>query len=102
MDVLYPEIAAEWDADLNAEVLTGKLSANAFYPKHTSIEFVDFLGRDADAHPGLNCMLSATAITPTSCSRLNMVEIFFGIITRQCLKRGAFSSVTELGESMER
>uniref|UniRef100_UPI00047AB998 transposase n=1 Tax=Arthrobacter sp. H20 TaxID=1267981 RepID=UPI00047AB998 len=40
--------------------------------------------------------------TPTSCSWLNMVEIFFGIITRQCLKRGEFSSVKELEETMDR
>ena len=40
--------------------------------------------------------------TPTSCSWLNMVEIFFGIITRQCLKRGTFSSVKDLEETMER
>ena len=106
------------------EVLTGKLSANAFYPKHTNIEFVDFLGRVADAHPGVElhviCDNYATHkhqnvkdwlaenrrvsmhFTPTSCSWLNMVEIFFGIITRQCLKRGAFSSVKELEETMER
>ncbi|MET3175628.1 UNVERIFIED_ORG: hypothetical protein ABIB52_003495 [Arthrobacter sp. UYCu721] len=96
------------------EVLTGKLSANAFYPKHTV----------ADAHPGVElhviCDNYATHkhqnvkdwlaenqrvrlhFTPTSCSWLNMVEIFFGIITRQCLKRGAFSSVKELEETMER
>ena len=106
------------------EVLTGKLSANAFYPKHTNIEFVDFLGRVADAHPGVElhviCDNYATHkhqnvkdwlaenrrvsmhFTPTSCSWLNMVEIFFGIITRQCLKCGTFSSVKELEETMER
>ena len=28
--------------------------------------------------------------TPTSCSWLNMVEIFFGIITRQAIRRGTF------------
>ena len=40
--------------------------------------------------------------TATSCSWLNMVEIFFGIITRQCLKRGAFSSVRRAEKTMER
>ena len=34
--------------------------------------------------------------TPTSCSWLNMVEIFFGIITRQAIRRGTFRSVKEL------
>jgi hypothetical protein len=34
--------------------------------------------------------------TPTSGSWLNMVEIFFGIITRQAIRRGSFDSVREL------
>jgi hypothetical protein len=34
--------------------------------------------------------------TPTSCSWLNMVEIFFGIITRQAIRRGTFTSVPDL------
>jgi hypothetical protein len=34
--------------------------------------------------------------TPTSGSRLNMVEIFFGIITRQAIRRGTFRSVQDL------
>lgn len=34
--------------------------------------------------------------TPTSCSWLNMVEIFFGIITRQAIRRGTFESVHDL------
>jgi hypothetical protein len=34
--------------------------------------------------------------TPTSCSWLNMVEIFFGIITRQAIRRGTFTDVAEL------
>ena len=106
------------------DVLTGKLSANAFYQKHTNVEFVDFLNRVAEAHPGVDlhviCDNYATHkhqnvkdwlaanprvtmhFTPTSCSWLNMVEIFFGIITRQCLKRGTFSSVPELQDAMER
>ncbi|MDJ0357955.1 hypothetical protein [Paenarthrobacter sp. PH39-S1] len=40
--------------------------------------------------------------TPTSCSWLKMVEIFFGIITRLCLKRGTFASIKDLEENMER
>ncbi|MGY4543030.1 transposase [Arthrobacter sp. UYNi723] len=43
----------KFSTDPALEVLTGKLSANAFYLKHTNIEFVDFLGRVADAHPGV-------------------------------------------------
>ena len=34
--------------------------------------------------------------TPTSCSWLNMVEIFFGIITRQAIRRGTFLNVQDL------
>ncbi len=106
------------------DVLTGKLSANAFYHKHTNVEFVDFLDQIADAHPDVElhviCDNYGThkhqnakdwlAVNPpvsmhftaTSCSWLNMVEIFFGIITRQCLKRGTFPSMKELEESMKR
>jgi hypothetical protein len=40
--------------------------------------------------------------TPTSCSRLNMAEIFFGIITRQAIRRGSFRSVTELTTAIGR
>jgi transposase len=34
--------------------------------------------------------------TPTSGSWLDVVEIFFGIITRQAIRRGTFASVREL------
>ncbi len=34
--------------------------------------------------------------TPTSGSWLNLVEVFFGIITRQAIRRGSFDSVKEL------
>ena len=34
--------------------------------------------------------------TPTYSSWLNQVEIFFGIITRQAMRRGSFSSVKDL------
>ena len=39
--------------------------------------------------------------TPTSGSWLNMVEIFFGIITRQAIRRGTFTSVKELITAIE-
>ena len=38
--------------------------------------------------------------TPTSGSWLNMVEIFFAIITRQAIRRGTFGSVRELIEAI--
>jgi hypothetical protein len=34
--------------------------------------------------------------TPTSGSWLNLVQVFFGIITRQSIRRGSFDSVKEL------
>jgi hypothetical protein len=34
--------------------------------------------------------------TPTGASWMNMVEIFFGIITRQAIRRGTFTSVADL------
>jgi hypothetical protein len=34
--------------------------------------------------------------TPTSGSWLNLVEVFFGIITRQAIRRGTFAGVKEL------
>jgi hypothetical protein len=38
--------------------------------------------------------------TPTSGSWLNMVEIFFGIITRQAICRGSFGSVREFVDAI--
>ncbi len=40
-------------------------------------------------------------ITPTSGSWRNMVEIFFGIITRQAIRRGSFTSVPQLIAKIE-
>ena len=34
--------------------------------------------------------------TPTSGSWLNLVEVFFSIITRQAIRRGSFDTITEL------
>jgi len=39
--------------------------------------------------------------TPTSGSWLNLVEVFFGIITRQAIRRGSFTSVKELKAAIE-
>jgi hypothetical protein len=39
--------------------------------------------------------------TPTSGSWLNMVEIFFGIITRQAIRRGSYNSVKDLIAAIE-
>jgi transposase len=100
------------------EVATGRISADACFPRHTNVEFLAFLKQVAKAHPrvklhvicdnyGTHSHDNVTAwlakhqritlhFTPTSCSWLNMVEIFFGIITRQAIRRGSFTSVDDL------
>ena len=56
-------------------------------------------------HPAVKAWLARNPritlhFTPTSGSWLNMVEIFFGIITRQAIRRGTFGSVRELIEAI--
>jgi transposase len=96
----------------------------ACYPRHRSDEFLLFLKKVARAypkiklhivvdnyathkHPTVNAWLARNPritmhFTPTSGSWMNMVEIFFGIITRQAIRRGVFSSVTELHTAINR
>ena len=100
------------------EVATGKISADACYPRHRHQEFLRFLKKVAAAHPAVELHVVADNyaahkhpavkawlkenpritlhFTPTSCSWLNMAEIFFGIITRQAIRRGTFRSVKDL------
>jgi transposase len=100
------------------ELATGRISADACYPRHRTDEFLAFLKTVAKAHPRVPlhvvCDNYATHnhpwvkawlarnpritlhLTPTGASWLNMVEIFFGIITRQALRRGTFISVADL------
>ena len=59
----------------------------------------------AHKHPAVKAWLARNPrinlhFTPTSGSWLNMVEIFFGIITRQAIRRGTFNSVDDLIESI--
>ena len=106
------------------EVATGKITADACYPRHRHQEFLRFLKQVAAAHPAveLHVVLDNYAtqkhpevrrwlarpehkritlhFIPTSCSWLNMVEIFFGIITRQAIRRGTFRSVKDLTASI--
>lgn len=99
------------------EVATGKVT-QACYEQHTNVEFLAFLKTVAKAyprqplhvvcdnygthkHPNVRAWLAKHPrvqlhFTPTSGSWLNMVEIFFGIITRQSIRRGTFASVKEL------
>jgi transposase len=99
------------------EVATGKVT-DACYPRHRHQEFLAFLKQVAKAyprvklhvvvdnygthkHPAVVAWLAKNPritlhFTPTSGSWLNMVEIFFGIITRQAIRRGTFTSVADL------
>jgi transposase len=100
------------------EVATGRITADACYERHRNDEFLAFLKTVAKAHPRVAlhvvCDNYATHnhprvkawltrnpritlhFTPTSASWMNMVEIFFGIITRQAIRRGTFTSVPDL------
>jgi transposase len=99
------------------EVATGKVT-DACYPRHRHEEFLKFLKQVAKTyprrqlhivvdnyathkHPAVQAWLAkhqriTLHFTPTSGSWLNMVEIFFGIITRQAIRRGSFTSVKDL------
>src|SRR5215207_5028736 len=99
------------------EVATGKVT-DACFPRHTNDEFLRFLKQVAKAyprvelhvvvdnygthsHPNVRAWLArhpriTLHFTPTSASWMNMVEIFFGIITRQAIRRGTFTSVEDL------
>ena len=99
------------------EVATGKVT-DACYPRHRHEEFLKFLKQVAKAYPRVKLHIVADNyathkhptvqawlaknpritmhFTPTSGSWLNMVEIFFGIITRQAIRRGTFTSVKDL------
>jgi transposase len=104
------------------EVATGKVT-DACYPRHRHTEFLHFLKQVAKAyprvrlhivcdnyathkHPSVQAWLAKNRritmhFTPTSGSWLNMVEIFFGIITRQAIRRGTFTSVKDLITAIE-
>jgi len=65
------------------------------------------IGRDNyGTHPDVQAWLAqhpriTLHFTPTSGSWLNMVEIFFSIITRQAIRRGSFTSVKDLIAAIE-
>jgi transposase len=99
------------------EIATGKV-LDACYDRHGKAEFLDFLKTVARAYPRrelhvvldnyhthkhaeINTWLAkhpriTLHFTPTSGSWLNLVEVFFGIITRQAIRRGSFDSVKQL------
>ena len=105
------------------EVATGKI-VDTCLPRHRHQEFLRFLKQVAKAyprrrlhivcdnyathkHPTVKAWLARNPritlhFTPTSGSWLNLVEIFFGIITRQAIRRGSFDSVRELVDAIRR
>ena len=99
------------------EVATGTVTDRC-YDRHGKAEFLDFVKRVAKAYPrrrlhivldnyhthkhdDINRWLAkhpriTLHFTPTSGSWLNLVEVFFSIITRQAIRRGSFDSVKQL------
>jgi len=99
------------------ELATGQV-LDRCYERHGKAEFLDFLKQVAKAYPrrklhvvldnyhthkhdDINQWLAKNPrvtlhFTPTSGSWLNLVEVFFGIITRQAIRRGSFDNVKEL------
>ncbi len=104
-------------------VLEGKVIGSC-YPRHRNIEFLKFL-RTIDrevspnldihmildnygthGHPNVKLWLEKHPrfklhFTPTSSSWLNLVERWFGEITRKRIRRGVFRSVPELVAAIE-
>lgn len=103
------------------EIATGKVTDRC-YDRHGKAEFLDFLKTVARAYPrrelhvvcdnyhthkhaDINAWLAKNPritlhFTPTSGSWLNLVEVFFSIITRQAIRRGSFNNVKELNSAI--
>jgi transposase len=104
------------------EVGTGQVTAET-RERHTGADFLAFLRRVERAYRGteLHVVLDNVSthstpevrawlaahprvtfhFTPTSASWMNQVETWFGILTRQAIRRGAFRSVRELVAMIE-
>jgi transposase len=103
------------------EIATGKVTA-ACKPRHRHQEFLAFCKQVARAYPTgeLHLVMDNYAahkrieirqwladnprvhvhFTPTSASWMNLVEVWFGIIERQALRRGVFRSVKDLNAAI--
>jgi transposase len=99
------------------EIATGEVTG-ACYPQHTHQEFLAFLNHLVRAYPRrpLHVVLDNSSthstpevkrwlqrhkrvhfhFTPTSASWMNMVEIWFSILTKQQVRRGVYHDVPEL------
>ena len=104
------------------EVATGKVTTQT-RARHTAADFLAFLRQVERAYPqtDLSVVLDNVSshktpairewleahprvsfhFTPTSASWMNQIETWFGILTRQAIRRGAFRSVKELVERIE-
>jgi len=105
------------------EVASGKIHGRCF-PRHTHVEFIDFLqslakryGRrelhlicdnyGTHKHPKVTEWLEQHRnfnihFTPTSASWLNLVERWFALITTQAIRRGSFESLKRLEQAILR
>lgn len=99
------------------EIATGTVTTEA-RSRHTGADFLAFMGRVERAYPEgeLHVVLDNVSthktpevlawlrrhpritfhFTPTSASWMNQIETWFGILTRQAIRRGSFGSVKEL------
>ena len=104
------------------EIATGEVIGSC-YPHHTHPEFLAFLNQLVRAYPRRplhvvldNSSTHSTAeikrwlerhprvhfhFTPTSASWMNMVEIWFSILTKQQVRRGVYHDVPELIAAIE-
>jgi transposase len=104
------------------EIATGEVTG-ACYPKHRHQEFLAFLNQLIRAYPRrpLHVVLDNSSthstpeverwlarhprvhfhFTPTSASWMNMVEIWFSILTKQQVRRGVYHDVPELIQAIE-
>jgi transposase len=103
------------------EVATGPV-VDACFDRHRHQEFLRFLRQVAKTyprrklhlvvdnyathkHPAVRAWLARNPritlhFTPTSGSWLNLVEVFFSIITRQAIRRGSYRSVDDLTDAI--
>lgn len=104
------------------EIATGEVTGSC-YPRHTHQEFLAFLNQIVRAYPKMplhvvldNSSTHSTPevkawlerhkrvqfhFTPTSASWMNMVEIWFSILTKQHVRRGVYHDVPELIAAIE-
>ncbi|MGH8526564.1 MAG: IS630 family transposase, partial [Gammaproteobacteria bacterium] len=105
------------------EIATGQVTHRT-YERHRHQEFLSFLQYVAGEHPRkpLHVVLDnygthkhpdvvawhdkhpriTLHFTPTGASWLNLVEVFFSIITKQAIRRGSFTSVKDLTLAIRR